>query len=78
MIAHYRFLLGDQLNAQMSKSHLFKEVHRGLGVLVEQVIKHQQQPCHNKRHRTLLGLHVCCQLHNGLDTEHHDGSAALL
>lgn len=78
MIVHYRSLLSDQFNIQLSKSYLFKQVHGGLGVLVEQVVKHQEQPCHNQRHRTLLGLHVCCQLHNGLDTEHHDGPAAPL
>lgn len=45
---------------------------------MEQIVKHQEQACHNKRYRTLLGVHVHCQLHDCLDTEHHDRPAAPL
>lgn len=45
---------------------------------MEQVVKHQEQTCHDKWHRTLLSIHVHCQLHNCLDAEHHDRSAAPL
>ena len=80
MTACYGLLLGDQFNtkSRVSKSYLFKQVHGGLGILMEQVVKHQEQTCHDKRHRTLLGIHVHCQFHNCLDTKHHDRSAAPL
>lgn len=59
-------------------SYLLKQIHRGLGVLVKQIIKDQKKASQNERHRAHLGLHVGTQLLDDLHKKDQYGPPAFL
>jgi hypothetical protein len=58
--------------------YLFKQINRGFGVLMKQIIKDQKETCQDERHRAHLSIHVDTQLLDALDKKSQNGLPALL
>lgn len=58
-------------------SYLLKQIHRGFRVLVQEVVKDQQNASQVKGHSLELGVYVCGHLGNGLRAESEDSATAL-
>lgn len=58
--------------------HLLKQIHRGFGVLMKQIIKDQKEASQDERHRAPLGIHVGTQLLDDLHKKGQYGPPAFL
>lgn len=58
-------------------SYLLKQIHRGFRVLMQEVVKDQQNASQVKWHGLKLGVYVGGHLSNGLCAESEDSASAL-
>lgn len=64
------------MNGCCSAPYLFKEVHGCFGVLVQQVVKDQQDAGQVERHSLELRVHMSGNLGDGLGAEREHAAAA--